>query len=264
MTDPIEHPGAEHLAGFVDGALSASERAAVARHLDMCARCTAEVAEASAARAVLVRLETVEVPPGIAAHALAATTEEAPQRRAPSSGTPRWYRWAGAAAVAAGFALVLFLVLPKFGGHDASTTGIGATMQRGPVMIEISAQDFQPASVRQLASSFAAGKTQGSSAAATSGGVAPSGPETNVAPSAGPHPKVVTARACVKKAFRQVNGTLERLIQARFKGEPAYLAIYTQGSVPGQPDDAVTVRVAAIDGCRALTIAGAPLPSPAP
>lgn len=263
MTDPIKHPGDEHLAGYVDGSLSAPGRAAVARHLDTCARCSAEVAEASAARAALARLETVEAPEGIAAHALAASTTQAAPRPTDASGTPRWYRWGGAAAVAAGFALVLFLVVPKIGGHDASTAGVAAAAHRGPVTIEVSGQDFQPASVRALATDFAAGTPQSSADAAASGGAAPTQPEANNG-TAAPHAKLVSASACVKKAFRQVDGTLARVIQARFKGEPAYLAVYTQASVPGQPDDAVTVRVAAIDGCRALTIAGAPMPSASP
>ena len=46
------------------------------------------------------------------------------------------------------------------------------------------------------------------------------------------------------------------MIQARFEGAPAYLALYTEPSMPDQPAG-VTVRVAAIDGCTPLSIAHA-------
>lgn len=264
MTDPMRHPGDEHLACYVDGSLSASQHAAVARHLDTCSQCAAEVAAASAARAALARLETVEAPAGIASHALAESSTKPASTPTGRTATPGWYRWGGAAAVAAGFALVLILVLPRFGGQNDSTApGREAAARSGPVTVEVSGQDFQPAEVRRLAADFVAGRTTGGIAPEASGIAPTQGPAVIVA-STGPQHKVVGATACVKKAFRQVDGTLVRLIQAKFQGEPAYLALYTSGSSQGQSDAAVTVRVAAIDGCTPLTITGASMPAASP
>ena len=59
--------------------------------------------------------------------------------------------------------------------------------------------------------------------------------------------------ACIQKAFHGFPGTLVRLIRPKFQGTPAYIGFYAEGPGAGQPVDALTVRVAALDGCAILS-----------
>ena len=132
----MTHPE-ELLAGYVDGNLSNTDRAAVESHLAECGRCSREVALAGGARTALRSLTEVPAPQGVASKAL----EEATGVRPAVGGTPRWYRFGGiAAAVAAGL-LVFTLVLPHIGNgggtaSDASQgkdAGCGRGCSRGPL-----------------------------------------------------------------------------------------------------------------------------------
>jgi hypothetical protein len=247
MTPPKQHPSPELLADYVSDTLSAAERASLQTHLQSCERCTLEVAEASVGRAALARLPEAEPPPGIADRALAEAAGETPDQ--PSG--PGWYRWGGIAAAAAAFALILTLVRPKIGGGGAAdraaTANLGGASST-PVLIEISSANYHGAALTKLAGEHPSG----------------SAPEANVStPSAvsGTATQTAAGSACVRRAFRKVDGTLVRLIQAKFEGQKAYLALYAESPGAGQPADAVTVRVAGVSGCAPLSIAQAPLPS---
>src|SRR4029079_7698769 len=108
----MTHPE-ELLAGYVDGALSAQERAVVETHVAGCSKCSREVAMASSARSALRGLDDVPAPEDIGSLAI---QEASGHRAAPGvGGPPRWYRVGGlVAAVAAGL-LGVPLVLPRLG-----------------------------------------------------------------------------------------------------------------------------------------------------
>jgi anti-sigma factor RsiW len=258
MTAPHDHLSDEILAEHVSAALSVDERAHVEAHLSACERCAAQLADASAARAALARLPQVGAPPGVADRALAEAAEQAPGR-ATKAGAPAWYRWGGIAAVAAVFVLLLTLVLPKIGGGKTSGQqgGIAAASAHGALVpIEILPGDFRTGDLTALAAGAAQGADGRSFAPVVP---AASGVEDGGASGApGTAQQATVATACVRRAFRRVDGTLVRLIQARFEGKPAYLGLYAVASGAGQPAEAVTVRVAAVSGCRPLSIAQAP------
>jgi len=60
------------------------------------------------------------------------------------------------------------------------------------------------------------------------------------------------AAACLSKAFADPQGELVRLIDARFRGTPAYIGIYLAGPGAGQPPDSALVRIASKHGCAIL------------
>ena len=67
------------------------------------------------------------------------------------------------------------------------------------------------------------------------------------------------ALACIVKSAPNQGGELQTLIRARFKGTPAYLAVFTEGPGAGQPADTVTVWVLATTDCRILSFSSAQL-----
>lgn len=257
MTPAIEHPSPELLADFGSGTLTEGERGSVRAHLATCAQCAGEVADASAGRAALAGLKDVAAPAGVAERALAEAAGESSDQ--PSG--PDWYRWGGIVAVVAAFAIVLTLVLPRIGGggsgdRAATSANAGGTTKQAPVLIEISPTNFHSASLTKLADHVTANAVNAPVAAEVTGAATP-------AAVAGTAQQTATASACVQQAFRQVDGNLVRLIQARFEGTKAYVALYAESPGAGQPADAITIRVASAADCTPLSIAQAPLaPSP--
>ena len=108
----MSHPE-DLLADYVDGTLDERERAVVDAHLHGCARCSAEVRQAGAARAALSELEDVPVPFGVTGPVLA----EAGRRFERRPGVV-WGRFQWAAGLAAAAALVVVVAL-NVGGEDA-------------------------------------------------------------------------------------------------------------------------------------------------
>ena len=255
----MTHPE-ELLAGYVDGTLPAKDRVAVESHLGECSRCSREAALAAGARTALRSLTEVPAPQGVASKALEEATGVRP---ATAAGTPRWYRLGGiAAAVAAGL-LVFTLVLPHIGngggsatdaaqGKDQSATG-GAregTALAAASAIEIQRVNYDDASLTALASSYQSGPSGASGAAAA----------TAPAPSAfGTQAQTNKALDCLVTSAPDQGGELQTLIRARFKGTPAYLAVFTEGPGAGQPADTVTVWVLATTDCRILSFSSAQL-----
>jgi hypothetical protein len=67
--------------------------------------------------------------------------------------------------------------------------------------------------------------------------------------------KADEAIACVNVAFEGApSGRLVRVIDARFHGRDAYIALYLEGPGAGQPPDTAAVYVAAQDDCALLTL----------
>jgi hypothetical protein len=248
----MTHPE-ELLAGYVDGTLSAQERAAVEAHVGGCARCSREIGLATSARSALRSLEEVPAPADIGSLAI---QEASGSRAAAAEGTPRWYRVGGlVAAVAAGL-LVFTLVLPHVGQSDDSgggdqralsaaerDTGLGK-FSASASGIEIQHENYDNTSLTALISSIAAEDSSGGAAGAAS---AP------VALATGSQAQVDKALACIVQSAPGETGDLKRLIRARFDGTPAYLALFTEGPGAGQPADRAIIWVFATDDCRILS-----------
>jgi hypothetical protein len=256
----MTHPE-ELLAGYVDGTLSAKERAAVESHVAECPRCSRETALATGARSALRSLPEVPAPPGVATRAL----DEARGVRHldVAVGAPRWYRVGGIVAAAAAALLVLTLVLPNIGQGDGSGADAGrgkaeapagdsreaATALAAPTGIEIRHVNYDNTSLTALTSSFQRD---------TSGGGA-AGAQTPGALVFGTQAQTDKALACVTQSAPEETGNLQSLIRARFESTPAYLAVFLEGPGAGQPDDSVTVWVFATEDCRILSFSSAQL-----
>jgi len=79
-------------------------------------------------------------------------------------------------------------------------------------------------------------------------------PEQAVSTDASPDPSA--ALRCVTKAVQNnATGRLIRLIQARFQGRAAYIALYLESPGAGQQPDLVAAWVAARDDCSFLSLA---------
>ena len=248
----MTHPE-ELLAGYVDGTLSAQERAVVETHVAGCSKCSREIAMASSARSALSGLDDVPAPEDIGSMAI---QEASGHRGAPGvGGTPRWYRVGGlVAAVAAGL-LVFTLVLPRIGqsddagGDQRELSAAAGDTEAGKLSaasgIEISHENYDNTSLTALISSLAAGDSAGGSMAAAS---APPIPLAT-----GGQAQVNKALACIVRSAPDETGDLKRLIRARFEGTPAYLAIFTEGPGAGQAADRAIIWVFATDDCRILS-----------
>lgn len=254
----MTHPE-ELLAGYVDGSLSAKERAAVDAHLAGCARCSRETELGVGALSALRSLEVEPAPPGVASHALGEAGGV--RRSGAAAGTPRWYRIGGAVAAAAAGLLVLTLVLPHIGQGGGSSGGVqhkaaGASRESGPAtalstpsMIEIRHVNYDNTSLTELVSSYQSDNSGGG----------PIGDAAAPAPMPGSQAQTDKALACVTKSAPDQSGDLQNLIRARFQGTPAYLAVFFEGPGAGQPADTVTVWVFATDDCRILSFSSAQL-----
>ena len=67
------------------------------------------------------------------------------------------------------------------------------------------------------------------------------------------------ALRCIVKSAPDETGLLTRLIEARFQGAPAYLAVFLEGPGADQPPDSVSVWVLATDSCAILSFSNARL-----
>jgi anti-sigma factor RsiW len=253
----MTHPE-ELLAGYVDGTLSPRDRADVETHLAGCSRCSREVALAGGARTALRSLPEVPAPEGVAAKAI----EEATGARIAAGGTPRWYRFAGVAAAVAAGLLVFTLVLPHIGNGARSTSDASRAKDQGAAggarevtamapatAIEIRHVNFDDASLTALTSSYRS----------PSPGASGAGTAAALITAFGSQAQTNKALACIVKSAPNQKGDLQALIRARFKGTPAYLAVFTEGPGAGQPADTVTVWVFGTTDCGILSFSSAQL-----
>ena len=250
----MTHPE-DLLADHVSGSLAPEDRAVLNAHLATCARCSAEVSLALAARSALRTLPDVAPPDDIAARALKTPI---------NTGPPSRYRWAGAAAAAAVVALVLvgFPSLRSTPGGSRvaeSSPGISGgvaphiTDSAIPLQLTVQRTNYDQTSLDSLT----AGALQGSPAATA---MAPSGAlATNATAKEriGSSAELETALACVGKAVPASLGTPFKLILAEFDGKASFLAFYYGG--PGAAGVPTTVVVWVVDGhtCTASGSSGA-------
>jgi anti-sigma factor RsiW len=105
----------ELLTAFVDGELTAAEKAAVEAHLAGCAVCQAQVASLRAAIGTLAALPALEPSPAFEEAVLAALRPTRTHR-------PHWARRAAVLLVAGGAVAAALVVVPKLGLRGASTS----------------------------------------------------------------------------------------------------------------------------------------------
>jgi anti-sigma factor RsiW len=246
----MNHPF-EQLVDLVDGTLGADERARVEAHLAGCTSCREDVAAATLARDE-VRALPPAAPPADLHRRVVTAAGGGP---AAAGGRPAWYRWAGAAAAAAVVAAIVALPSIGDGGdrrraaEDAAAGSQAAPASGGAevaatdsVPLEFQSQDYDERSINQLAKD--AGRKRAMAASADTGADGSSR----------------AAISCVQRAATELaTGRLTRLIQARFDGRPAYIAVYVEGPSAGQRVDRSTVWVASTEDCSFLSLAGANL-----
>jgi len=240
----MNHPY-ELLADLVDGTLAEENLAGVQAHMDACAACRDDVAHASAGRAAARSLPRIDPPADLHRRVVAAAGGR-------GRGAPAWSRWAGGAAAAAVVAAVA-IALPNLGDGggnqvDVMEDAAGTTESRataegttGAVDVPVAVQDldYDEDGLKRLAGDTRANVL--------------SGPES--APAAD-SADAATAVRCVSEASQGgATGRLTRLIQARFEGRDAYIAVYLERSGADQRPDLAAVWVAARDDCSLLSTA---------
>jgi hypothetical protein len=250
----MTHPE-DLLAEYVDGTLSDHERAVVDAHLASCTTCREEVELAGGVVTMLSTLPEEPVPLGLTAPVVAEARRASDHRRQPAS--DRW-QWAFGLAAAACLVLLAVVVLPNVVGGSANDQGggggstdraaLGAESTlggAGAAAVETSEQDYDEQGVGDLA------KQEGNDVAAgLPSTVEAPVPQDTLA-------KTDAAVACLTTAGATMDEThtLIRLIDARYLGTPAYLAVFAQGPGADQPADRVTVWVVAKRDCSILLLA---------
>ncbi len=242
----MNHPY-ELLADLADGTLDEGDLAGVQAHLDTCHSCREEVVLATAGRNAARSLPQAAAPTDLHQRVVAAAGGRG--QGVPGQGTPVWYRWAGVAAAAA-VVVAIAIALPNVGGSDADRAPEGG---QGPMstgaeevqdaasggQVEVQDVNYDPKGLEELARATSSESAQ----------FAEAGASTRDDP---------TAATCVSQAFdEQPVGRLARLIQARFEGRAAYIAIYLEGPGANEPPDTAVVWVAAKDDCSILSFASA-------
>ena len=262
----MSHPE-DLLADYVDGTLAERERAAVDAHLHGCARCSAEIRQAEAARAALSELEDVPVPFGVTGPVVAEAGRRFERRRGVV-----WERFQWTAGLAAAAALIVVVAL-NVGGGDARNAASPATAtgaSRGSAaaggaeaatpgvipFVGIERQhdvNYDDAGIQAVAAETA-------EAAAAAEETPP--PQAAFASTAeDSKERTSLARDCVQQGGIQgPQDVLIRLIEAEFEGTPAYIAVFSEGPGAGQAPDHIVVFVVAKDDCRILSTASQRIP----
>lgn len=269
---PPGHPE-ELLAGFVDGAASAEERAQVQRHLAGCQRCRLEVELAARARAALRALPQLEAP-GLADRALETLRQRARAQGAPlpEPGTvpapapvaarwrpgraeprrrptrPGWRRlhparlaWGvGVAAAAALLALVV-----RLGPLTAPPAQVPAPGGPATPAQAAAPTTYDRAALRALADTLAG--AEGPSATPAE---APLAEQATVEARQSPPPPAPQGVECARAAAGlSPDAAAVYLEEASFEGTPAYVAAFLEP--PRAPERLLVVAVAR-EGCREL------------
>ena len=238
----MNHPY-ELLADFIDGTLDEGDLAGVQAHLDECASCREDIAHSTAGREAARSLPQATAPTDLHQRIVAVAGGRGNE-------TPGWYRWAGVAAAAA-VVVAIAIALPNVGGGEkerAEDTRVSAEAQVDVggaesfdnVTVSVEKKNYDDEALQQLAS--------GSRSAALSSGVEGPAKDTIIDPAA--------AVSCVDQASQSgATGRLIRLIEARFNGRDAYIAVYLEDLGEDQRPDLVAVWVAARDNCSILSLA---------
>jgi hypothetical protein len=262
----VSHPE-DLLADYVGGTLDERERAAVDAHLPGCARCSAEVRQAEAARAALSELEDVPVPFGVTGPVLAEAGRRFERRRGVAWGR---FQWAAGLAAAAAFVVVVAL---NVGGEDAQNaaapertaavaggTGAAGAEAATPGVIPFAGLErqtdvnYDEAGIRAVATEAAGAVLAAEEAPGTQAAFASTVQDSKE--------RTSLARKCVvQSGVRGPNDVLIRLIETKFEGTPAYIGVYSEGPGAGQAPDHIVVFVVAKDDCRILSTASQRIPS---
>ncbi len=215
----MNHPY-EQLADLVDGTLDEDDLAGVQAHLDTCDACREDLAQANAGR-----------------HAARSLPEATPP-----TDLHRRVVVAAAAVVVA-----IAIAIPNVGdgseedraGATAASVEAGAETQDAAAQRQVEKLDenYDAKGLERLA------RDTGSAMAAQQ-----PAPETTALDTG--------AAQCVSQAFdEQPVGELARLIEAKFEGRPAYIAVYLEGPGAGEPPDTAAVWAASKDDCTVLSFA---------
>jgi hypothetical protein len=262
----VSHPE-DLLADYVGGTLDERERAAVDAHLPGCARCSAEVRQAEAARAALSELEDVPVPFGVTGPVLAEAGRRFERRRGAAWGR---FQWAAGLAAAAAFVVVVAL---NVGGEDAQNaaaperttavaggTGAAGAEAATPGVIPFAGLErqtdvnYDETGIRAVATEAAGAVVAAEDAPGTQAAFASTVQDSKE--------RTTLARGCVDQSgVRGPNDVLIRLIEAQFEGTPAFIGVYSEGPGAGQTPDHIVVFVIAKDDCRILSTASQRIPS---
>jgi hypothetical protein len=261
----MTHPE-ENLAGYVDGTLGTDERAVVDAHLQTCATCREEVELARTAVQALGTLEELPVPFGVTGTVLAEAGRRFERRRSALLGR---IQWAAGAAAAAALVLVVAVNLNLGSGDDAGDAAAGATGATGAdagggapetsaalesAFLGLERQDanYGDEGVRSLAVQTAAQERAAAPAAGVTAETGTTGAAEDSIRFVAPGP----ALACLRTAEAPVDDpedALVRLIEARYRDSPAYLAVFLESPGAGQPPDRVVVWVVAKGSCQILS-----------
>ncbi len=263
-----EHLPDELLAAHLDGTLSPTEREAADAHLEVCARCRGDLELAEGARAALRALPTELRPPTDIAAAVreelagrggGATTVRSvggPADRSVAAGSPRWYRAATVAAIAAAIGLAAVIV-PNLGGSEQADRGGAAPAAGGAA--SGAAEASRAAGDQQDATAAAPGAFEQSErdydVRSLLGLVEEMGPTQSVADSAALNSPDTERVACARDAGGDAipqEARAVRLIAATYEGTPADIAVFAVG-----PDESrqILVVAAASRDCRLLAVA---------
>ena len=267
----MSHPD-DLLADSVDGTLAERERAVVDTHLDGCARCSAQIRQAEAARTALSELEDVPVPFGVTGPVLAEAGRRFERRRGVA-----WERFQWAAGLAAAAALIVIVAL-NVGGGDArnaatpaansasgDTGAAGGAEAAAPGAIHFAGIERQPnvnyddPGIQAVALEAADAVVAAEQAQAAEPTSAP--PEAFATSVQDSKERTTLAKDCVRQSGIQgPQDVLIRLIEAEFEDTPAYIAVFSEGPGAGQPPDHIVVFVVAKDDCRILSTASQRVP----
>jgi len=261
----MTHPE-ELLSGYVDGTLPNEERAVVDAHLATCATCREEVDLAHEALTALEALEEQPVPFGVTGPVMAEAGRRFERRGAV------WQRvqWGAGLAAAAALVLVVALNLPGDSGERAAAPTDGtAEASGGAPGAALAADDTLPKLERQrtvnyddsgirLLAEDAAERSAGAESSPTAEADTGGGGDIEFAA----QDERGVAVECVRTSGAPLDDPLERLdrlIEAQYRGTPAYFAVFLESPGGGQPPDSAIVWVVATRDCRILTIASLPL-----
>ena len=267
----MSHPE-DLLADYVDGTLAQRERVVVATLLDGCARCSAEIRQAEAARTALSAIEDVPVPFGVTGPVLAEAGRRFERRRGVV-----WERFQWAAGLAAAAALILVVALNVGGGDARNAATPAAAGASGGTGAAAGAEATAPGAIhfagieRQPNVDYDDTGIQAVALAAVDAVVAAEDAQAAEATPAPPaafastvqdsKERTTLAKDCVRQSGIQgPQDVLIRLIEAGFEGTPAYIAVFSEGPGAGQPADHIVVFVVAKDDCRILSTASQRIP----
>ena len=243
----MNHP-LDLLADLVDGTLDAERRVGVEAHLRICEECRSDLAGATGGRDAARSLEAVPAPPNLHERVVAAAGGG-------GAGRPGWYRWAGAAATAA-VVVAIALALPNVGDESDSAGGASAARVESAQQAPAAAADAEDGGASVLLE-----KESRNYDRRDLEDLAEQGPSATAQPAALSAKNGSAAVRCIERSMgtTRLTGRLVRLIDARFEGTPAYIAVYLEGPGADQPPDTSAVYVASKGDCRFLSTAAAKL-----